>query len=84
MTETDALSRFKELEERIRRVLDALAAARKEGSAAQRDLTDARGQIRSLQTEMERMREERLKVRNRVERLISSIEALEQTKQKVV
>ena len=84
---TDALSRFKALEDRIARVLEALAESRSERKALAGELTEARNEkqalehevdearaeIRRLRLEMERMGEDRLKVRNRVQRLISSI-----------
>ena len=72
-TATDALSRFRALEERIGRMLEALTTARDAKTVLERDLAEARGQIRGLQNEVEGMQNERQKIRKRVQRLISSI-----------
>jgi chromosome segregation ATPase len=83
-TATDALSRFKALEERIARMLEALSTARNDKSVAERELAEARGQIRRLQNEMESMRGERQKIRKRVQRLISSIAELDSKKEEKI
>jgi chromosome segregation ATPase len=80
----DALTRFGELEDRIQKIIEALGTSRAEKATIERELDDARVRIRQLQSEVESMRAERLKVRNRVERLISSISTLEDRKKKVV
>jgi len=80
-TGTDALSRFKTLEERIERLLNALLTSRKEKTVAERDLAQARGQIRKLQNDIESMSEERTAVRNRVKGLISIIAEMEPQKE---
>jgi chromosome segregation ATPase len=80
-TGTDALSRFKTLEERIERLLNALLTSRKEKTVAERDLAQARGQIRKLQNDIESMSEERTAVRNRVKGLISNIAEMEPQKE---
>jgi chromosome segregation ATPase len=83
-TGTDALSRFRELEGRIASVLDALATARSAKTTAEKGLADSRDEVRRLQTELEGMRDERLKIRSRVERLVSSIAELDQKKEKKI
>jgi len=83
-TATDALSRFKALEERIWRMLEALTTARDAKAALERNLAEARGQIRKLQNEMEGFQNERQKIRKRVQRLISSISELDSKKEETI
>ena len=83
-TATEALSRFKALEERIARMLEALSTARTDKAAAERQLSEARGQIRRLQNEMDDMQGERQMIRKRVQRLISSIAELDFNKEEKI
>ncbi len=83
-TGTDALSSFRVLENRIERALEALANARREKAAAEKALADAGSEIRRLRQEMEGMRAERLKIRNRVQRLILNIAELDKNKEKKI
>ncbi len=80
----DALSSFRALENRIERALEALANARREKAATEKALADARSEIRRLRQELEGMRAERLKIRNRVQRLISNIAELDKNKEKKI
>ena len=83
-TGTDALSSFRVLENRIERALEALVNARREKAAAEKALADAGSEIRRLRQEMEGMRAERLKIRNRVQRLILNIAELDKNKEKKI
>ena len=74
-TDTDALSRFNELEGRIERVLEVLAATRDQKGAAEKALADARDRIIALEGELDEMREERREIVGRVERLVRTIAA---------
>ncbi len=77
-TDTDALSRFNELEGRIERVLEVLAATRDQKDAAEKALADAREKNIALQGELDEMREERREIVGRVERLlVGTIAALD-------
>ena len=80
----DALSSFRALENRIERALEALANARREKASTEKALADAGSEIRRLRQELEGMRTERLKIRNRVQRLISNIAELDKTKEKKI
>lgn len=83
-TGTDALSRFKTLEERIARLLDALIAARNEKATLERELAEIRSQTNSLQDEMESMRNERLKISKRIQRVILNIKELDSKKEEKI
>jgi len=83
-TGTDAVSRFKILEERIARLLDALIAARNEKVTLERKLAEVRSQTNSLQHEMESMRDERLKISKRIQRVILNIKELDSKKEEKI
>lgn len=74
-TDTDALSRFNELEGRIARVLEVLAATRDQKDAAEKALADAREKNIALQGELDKMREVRREIVGRIERLVGAIAA---------
>ena len=65
-------------------MLEALTTARDAKAALERNLAEARGQIRKLQNEMEGFQNERQKIRKRVQRLISSISELDSKKEETI
>ena len=72
----EALERFKALEERVGRILEALGQTRREKGAAENELADARRQIELLEKDLDGLRKERGVVRDRVKNLIESIAKL--------
>ena len=72
----EALERFKALEERVGRILEALQQTRREKGAAENELADARRQIELLENDLDGLRKERGVVRDRVKNLIESIAKL--------
>ena len=72
----EALERFKVLEDRIGRMLEALQNTRTQRGAAEKDLAEARRQIKLLEKDLEGLRKERSLVRGRVKNLIESIAIL--------
>ncbi len=70
---TEALERFKALEDRVGRILDALQKTRKEQGATEIELAEARRQIKLLEKDLDGLRKERSVVRSRVKNLIESI-----------
>ena len=73
---TEALERFKVLEEGVGRILDVLQKTRKEHDATENTLAEARRQIKLLEKDLDGLREERSVVRSRVKSLIESIAKL--------
>ena len=73
---TEALERFKALEERVGRILEALQQTRREKGAAENELADARRQIELLERDLDGLRKERGVVRDRVKNLIENIAKL--------
>jgi chromosome segregation ATPase len=73
---TQALERFKALEERVGRILEALGQTRREKGVAENELADARRQIELLEKDLDGLRKERGVVRDRVKNLIESIAKL--------
>jgi chromosome segregation ATPase len=75
---------FAALEERIRRAIEVVKRERQARAAAEERATSAEAQMRTqaplleqLQNEINAMRTERDQVRQRVERLLSQLDALE-------
>ena len=73
---TEALERFKALEDRVGLILDALQKTRLEKGAAERELAESRRQIKMLEEDVDGLRKERGVVRGRVKSLIESIAKL--------
>ena len=73
---TEALERFKVLEDRVGRVLETLQNTRKEKGTAEKELAEARRQIKLLKKDLDGLRKERSLVRSRVKNLIESITIL--------
>jgi chromosome segregation ATPase len=74
---------FKSLEEKILRTIELLKSAREAKSAAERDASRLREQLREREEEVETLRhqmvalrKEREEVRTRVEKMLGQIEAL--------
>ena len=73
---TDALEKFKALEDHISQVLDLLRKTRGERGSAESALREARSRIKLLEKEISGLQKERTQVRGRVENLIESISDL--------
>ena len=73
---TDALEKFKALEDHISQVLDLLRKTRGERESAESALREARSRIKLLEKEISGLQKERTQVRGRVESLIESISDL--------
>ncbi len=73
---TDALEKFKALEDHISQVLDLLRKTRGERESAESALREARSRIKLLEQEISGLQKERTQVRGRVESLIESISDL--------
>jgi chromosome segregation ATPase len=72
----EALEKFKTLEERVGRILEALQQTRRKKGAAENELANARRQIELLEKDLDGLRKERGVVRDRVKNLIESIAKL--------
>lgn len=71
-----ATDRFSELEARIIRTIELVKTTRQEKEKAERELLDARSQIRDLELELKQLRHERDLVKNKVESLLENLSEL--------
>jgi chromosome segregation ATPase len=65
--------KFEELEKRIVRTIELVKTTRQEKTTAERELAAARGEIKTLERELEQLRQERDLVKNRVEALLETL-----------
>ena len=68
--------KFEELEERIIRTIELVKSTRQEKANAEKELTAARGQIKTLERELEQLKQERDLVKNKVETLLETLSEL--------
>ena len=71
-----ASDKLTELETRIMRTVEFVKATRQEKERAERELLNARSQIRNLEREIEQLRRERDLVKNKVESLLENLSEL--------
>jgi chromosome segregation ATPase len=68
--------RFEELEVRINRTIELVKTTRQEKANAEKELAASRSQIKSLERELEQLRNERDLVKNKVESLLETLSEL--------
>jgi chromosome segregation ATPase len=68
--------RFSELEARITRTIELVKTTRQEKEKTERELLNARSQIKNLEREIEQLRRERDLVKNKVESLLENLAEL--------
>jgi chromosome segregation ATPase len=68
--------RFSELEARITRTVELVKTTRQEKEKAEKELLNARSQIKTLEREIEQLRRERDLVKNKVESLLENLSEL--------
>ena len=71
-----APDKFSELETRIMRTIELVKTTRQDKEKAERELLNARSQIKSLEREIEQLRDERDLVKNKVESLLENLSEL--------
>ena len=71
-----ATDTFSELEARIIRAVEFVKTTRRDKEKAERELLDARSQIKDLERELKQLRRERDLVKNRVESLLENLSEL--------
>jgi len=71
-----ATDRFSELEARIMRTIELVKTTRQEKERAEKELLDARSQVRDLEHELKQLRQERDLVKNKVESLLENLSEL--------
>jgi len=71
-----ASDKFTELETRIMRTVELVKMTRQEKERVERELLNARSQIKNLEREIEQLRRERDLVKNKVESLLESLAEL--------
>ena len=71
-----ATDTFSELEARIIRTVEFVKTTRRDKEKAERELLDARSQIRDLERELKQLRRERDLVKNKVESLLENLSEL--------
>jgi chromosome segregation ATPase len=73
---TSSSDKFVELETRILRTIELVKTTRLERDRVERDLSNARATISSLEKELEQLRRERDLVKNKVESLLETLSEL--------
>jgi len=71
-----AFFKFDELEERIHRTIDLVKTTRQERAAAEKELAAMRVQIKTLERELDQLREERDLIKHKVESLLETLSEL--------
>ena len=71
-----APDKFSELETRIMRTIELVKTTRQDKEKAERELLNARSQIKNLEHEIEQLRRERDLVKNKVESLLENLSEL--------
>jgi FtsZ-binding cell division protein ZapB len=70
---TTGFYKFDELEDRIVRTIELVKTTRQEKAQADKELANARHQIKALERELEQLRHERDLVRNKIESLLETL-----------
>ena len=65
--------RFSELEQRIMRTIEVLKLTRQDKDRVEKELLNARSQIKQLERELDQLRRERDLVKNKVESLLENL-----------
>jgi chromosome segregation ATPase len=68
--------KFQELEDRIVRTIELVKTTRQEKTNAEKELSAARSQIKTLEREIDQLRHERDLVKNKVESLLETLSVL--------
>jgi chromosome segregation ATPase len=68
--------KFSELEARIMRTIELVKTTRQDKERTERELLNARSQIKNLEREIEQLRRERDLVKNKVESLLENLSEL--------
>jgi chromosome segregation ATPase len=68
--------KFQELEDRIVRTIELVKTTRQERTNAEKELSAARSQIKTLEREIDQLRHERDLVKNKVESLLETLSVL--------
>ena len=68
--------KFQELEDRIVRTIELVKTTRQERTNAEKELSAARSQIKTLEREIDQLRHERDLVKDKVESLLETLSAL--------
>jgi len=71
-----SFDKFQELEDRIVRTIELVKTTRQERTNAEKELSAARSQIKTLEREIDQLRHERDLVKDKVESLLETLSAL--------
>jgi len=71
-----SFDKFQELEDRIVRTIELVKTTRQERTNAEKELSAARSQIKTMEREIDQLRHERDLVKDKVESLLETLSAL--------
>ena len=71
-----SFDKFQELEDRIVRTIELVKTTRQERTNAEKELSAARSQIKTLEREIDQLRHERDLVKDKVESLLETLSVL--------